>query len=116
MKNCTGSRYEKEFFTMSQIKDWHGKFGHLNVLHLDHESAITNYGKHDRVVATCSQGNELYCRVDHVWGLGMPTDKEVLAVARKTQGLRGKWILKDKTTWSNKSENDCTDFNFIRKV
>lgn len=29
---------------------WHGCFGHINITVLDHESAITAYGKHDRVV------------------------------------------------------------------
>jgi len=94
MKICTGPRYETEFQSLAAIPGWHGKFGHLNVLQLDHESACTGKGQHDRVVVYCPQGDGFECRVDSVWGLGFPTEKQVLAVARAfPNDLKGKWKL-----------------------
>lgn len=67
--------------------------GHLNVLIRDHDSAVTGFGKHDRVVAFDPRGNELFMRVDHKWGLGMPTSSQMLQAARLDNGLRGRWTL-----------------------
>lgn len=111
MKTCTGERYEGEFTHLAAINGWHGKFGHLNVLKLDHESDCTAKGKHDRVVAFCPDGGRLYCRVDHVWGLGMPSPAQVLRAAKKCNGSyqRGKWVLEGLQT---SEDGSCTDFNF----
>lgn len=83
--------------------------GHFNALVRDHDSVVTGFGRHDRVMATIAKCGELYCRVDHVHGLGMPTNAEVLAVARKDQGNRGRWRLTSKETWNG---GRCTDFHF----
>ncbi len=97
----TGPRYDMERIQLSLIDNWHGKFGHLNVVILDHDSVITHYGKHDRVMACCSQGKNLYCRVDSVWSLGEPSTKEILDVARKTQGVKGYWHLVKREVWED---------------
>jgi len=67
--------------------------GHLNVLTPDHKSVVTAHGKHDRVVCFLPQGDELYMRVDLKWGLGMPTPAQMMDVARKDQGVRGRWTF-----------------------
>lgn len=90
---CTGERYEGECLSLSHFNDWHGKFGHFNTKVLDHDSVVTAKGKHDRVCAHVPRSTVETFRIDHVWGLGMPTEKEILAVARKDQGLRGKWEM-----------------------
>lgn len=113
MKTCTGQRYEGELLQLASFHGWHGKFGHLNVTELDHESDCTGKGKHDRVVACCPDSIELYCRVDHVWELGMPTPEQVLKVAKKRNGSyqRGKFIFDRKETYDN---GKSTDFYFKR--
>jgi len=70
----------------NSFPNWHGKFGHLNVLKLDHESACTGYGKHNRVVAFLTQAGTLECRVDKVWGLRNPSPHEVLKAALDQNG------------------------------
>jgi len=91
---------------------WHGCFGHLNVLTLDHDSVITSKGEHDRVVAFLPDAKgELFCRVDHVWKLGTPSPEQVLTVARKDQGVKGKWKLDRVEKWEN---GKSTDFFFVR--
>ncbi len=69
--------------------------GHFNVYVRDHEDDCTGYGKHDRVMACCPSGGELYCRVDHKWNLGTPTPAQILKAAKKRNGgyQRGKWVL-----------------------
>jgi hypothetical protein len=71
----------------------HGEQGHLNILLRDHQSAVTGYGAHDRVVAFLPNADGLYMRVDHKWGLGMPTVDQMLKVARDDQDVRGRWVL-----------------------
>lgn len=87
--------------------------GHYNVLVRDHDSIITHFGKHDRVVAFLPDSEGLYCRVDHVWGLGMPTAAQVLDVARKNQGVRGRWSLVRTEDWTYNGK-EATDFHFKR--
>ena len=65
--------------------------GHLNVALRDHDSIVTHNGRHDRVVCFLPSGGELYMRVDNKWGLGFPTVPEMLDVARKDQGVSGRW-------------------------
>lgn len=77
----------------------HGEAGHVNVLTRDQDSIVTGFGKHARVIAFLPQGNELYIRVDHVWGLPRPTEQQILHVARKDQGLRGRWKLARSQDW-----------------
>ena len=89
--DCTGERYKNEAFHLQNIEGWHGKFGHCNVLKLDHNSVITGKGKHDRVICFLPDGEGLYCRIDHVWGLNTPTHAEILKVARIDQGVKGRW-------------------------
>jgi hypothetical protein len=91
MKQCTGPRYDTESQILAAFPGWHGKFGHLNVLHLDHESACTGYGVHDRVVCGVTKDG-LECRVDLVWDIGIPTITQILKVAR-ADGWKGRWAL-----------------------
>ncbi len=72
----------------------HGEAGHLNIFTRDQDSVITGRGKHARVIAFGPSGEELYMRVDMLWGLRMPTEREMLTAARKDQGLTGRWKLK----------------------
>lgn len=71
--------------------------GHLNVLKRDHDSVITGFGKHDRVVAFqpefCADNQRivLYCRVDHKWNLGAPTTRQILKAAKADQGIKGRF-------------------------
>lgn len=71
----------------------HGEPGHLNIYLRDHMSSITGYGIHDRVIVTLPDAEGLYMRVDHKWGLGMPTAEQMLKVAREDQDVRGRWVL-----------------------
>lgn len=82
---------------LAQVKKQLALEGHLNVYVRDHDSVVTGFGKHDRVVCFQPQGDTLYMRIDHKWGLGMPTEAEMLEVARKDQELRGRWKLKEIT-------------------
>jgi len=112
MKMCTGERYTGQFHTMINIEGWHGKFGHVNVLELDHESYITGYGKHDRVVAFIAENNQCYVRVDHVWELGMPTEKEILKVMRKDSEIKGRWKI---LSLEKESDGSSTHITFIKE-
>ena len=87
--------------------------GHLNVLVRDHDSYVTGHGKHDRVVAFCPQGNEMYCRVDHKWNLGAPTPTQILKVAKRDNGndQRGRWVLDRAESWG---DGKSTDYYFKR--
>lgn len=89
--------------------------GHLNVLVRDHDSVVTAFGKHDRVVAFSPDAEGLYARVDHKWGLGHPTPEQVLTVARKTEDVRGRWKFDRSVEWTSNGELH-TDFHFVRAV
>ncbi len=89
--------------------------GHFNVLVNDHDSIVTHFGKHDRVLACLPNHEGLYCRVDHVWNLGAPTAADVLDVARKHQGVRGRWKLARTQEWEHGGTLH-TDFYFIQEV
>ena len=91
----------------------HGEEGHLNTFIRDQESPVTDYGRNYRVVAFLPDCEGLYCRVDHKHGERMPTDREVLKAAIKTQGIRGKWVLSKIEGWSC---NQHTDFFFKREA
>ncbi len=93
------------------MKQAHGERGHVNTYTRDHDSVITAFGKHDRVVAFLPDNEGLYARVDHKWSLGEPTESQILAVARKDQGVRGKWRLDRREPWNDGSS---TDFHFVR--
>lgn len=84
--------------------------GHLNVYIRDHDRCVTGYGAHDRVVAFLPSGNKLECRIDHKWHLGMPTAEQVLIVARKDQGIGGRWALA-----SSETNGETSQFTFTRK-
>ncbi|AUR92213.1 hypothetical protein NVP1170O_100 [Vibrio phage 1.170.O._10N.261.52.C3] len=79
----------------------HMQDGHLNIFTLDHDSVVTSKGKHDRVVCFLPQFEPdygkvcLYCRVDTHHNLGLPTANQILTVARKDQGVKGKYRLID---------------------
>lgn len=92
-------------------RDPHGEKGHVNVFIRDHDSVITAYGQHDRVVAFLPDAEGLYARVDHEWNLGRPTADQVLTVARKDQGVKGRWTLDRRTPWADGSS---TDYHFTR--
>ncbi len=110
LNRCTGPRYEGEALTFGS--NWHGKYGHFNVATLDHDSVVTDYGKHDRVLATYPDHEGAYMRIDHLWELGMPTEKQLLKLARKEVNLKGKWKLDHARTqpWN---EGKCTDCYLI---
>lgn len=86
---------------MKQTRTEHGQAGHLNICTLDQESHITGRGKHARVIATIPDVNGLYCRIDMVWGLRVPTEKEILAVANHYGDARGRWKLKNWQPYKN---------------
>lgn len=72
----------------------HGEAGHLNIYVRDHDSVITGFGIHDRVIACFPQGGGLLCRVDHKWKLGDPTIDQILTVARKQDYIaNGNWVV-----------------------
>lgn len=104
MKICTGKRYQNESLHMPQ--SWHGKFGHLNVLKLDHESECTNFGKHDRIVTY----GDFSGRIDKVWNLGTPSDKDIVKFYKKEWDRRGKF----KVIKTFEDENTI-EFKLIKK-
>lgn len=81
----------------------HGLKGHVNTMIKDQDSVITGYSKHARVIAFLPNHEGLYCRVDMLWGLRQPTPAEVLTVARKDQGINGKWKLDKIETYESNS-------------
>jgi len=89
----------------------HHEEGHINAFCRDHHSVITAYGKHDRVVAFQPNDRELYTRVDHKWDLGMPSDTDILAVACKDQGIKGRWVFDRK---ARSSDGRFTEVYFKR--
>lgn len=94
----------------ASLTGWHGCFGHANILTLDHESVITGYGKHNRVICFLPDYEGLMCRVDHIWQLPIPTIKQILTVARKDQGVKGKWQL------YKEESNDGSTWYFFKKA
>lgn len=84
-------------------QDTHNQENHLNIYTLDHDSIVTGKGIHDRVVAFVPMYDLdydkicLYCRVDTIHGLGIPTEKQILSVARKDQGVKGRFKLIEKS-------------------
>ena len=112
-KHCTGPRWEGETLCNLACPGWHGKYGHINLGWLDHDDARTGYGKHDRIVACCPEGEKGYARVDHVWGLGMPSDTEVVKYYKAhsdVRPLRGKWRVASKRLWD---DGKCTEINLV---
>lgn len=69
----------------------HYEAGHLNIYKRDHDSVITGYGEHDRVVAFLPGPVDCFVRVDNLWDLGMPTDSQIEKVMRDDQGIKGRW-------------------------
>lgn len=95
-----------------QAGEQHFQEGHLNTHVLDHESSITGYGVHDRVIAFCSEvGGKAYARIDTKWNLGEPTDKEIIKVGRE-QGWRGKWKVVSREVWN---EGKCIDVHLEKQ-
>ena len=80
--------------------------GHLNIRLRDHDSYVTGFGKHDRVVAFCPKGDTCYARVDHKWKLGMPTLAQILKVARTLDRLPGRWIIDRIEPWPDGRSTD----------
>lgn len=89
--------------------------GDFNIYTKDIDSVVTGFGRHQRVCAFLPQCEPefngdlmLYCRVDRVNGLPDPTTQEILAVARKDQGVKGKFKLVQKTVYGKDDVNiDC---------
>jgi hypothetical protein len=74
----------------------HNQPGHVNAYVLDHNSKITGFGNHARVIAGMdTQTGELYCRVDMVHGLRAPNVHEILDVARR-EDFKGRWVMKSR--------------------
>jgi len=76
------------------MKKEHNESGHINIYTKDQDSHITGYGKHERVIAFIPDAEGLYCRIDLCWGLPIPSEKDVLKVARSNAGAMGRWKLK----------------------
>ena len=103
------------------IKNAHNRPGHLNVITPDEKDIVTGYGKHARVVAFHPDHEGLYVRVDlasHIRkvdseypDLPEPTVEQILNVARKDQGLRGKWVLRSRKVWD---DGGRIDYHFDR--
>jgi len=71
---------------MATILDGHGVPGQLNVLYLDVDSDVTNYGRHNRLVVFGSLPGEprkLTIREDIRDGLPMSTDSDRRRVANR---------------------------------
>lgn len=105
-------KYPEEPQHLAAIPGWHGLFGHLNVVTPDHKRKVTGYGAHDRIVVFHPDSEGLYCRVDHIWGLGAPTEAQILAVARSHEGcnLRGRWKLQSMDVFDDGS---ATEYRFV---
>jgi len=88
--------------------------GHLCRLRRDHDSVVTGFGRHDRVVCCLPKGDELYMRIDHKWELGTPTIEQMLTVARNHQGVTGRWVLASMTMWNNGMSMDVV-FRAVRR-
>jgi len=114
---CTGPRYNGETLNLVLVPGWHGKYGHLNALELDHDSACTGYGKHNRVVAFCPDHEGLYCRVDHVWNLRQPSPCEVLhaAIARNGYPDMGRAYTWEFERSETHADAESTDFYFKKR-
>lgn len=101
MRNCLGNNQGKYDY-LKTIEGWHGKYGHVNVYKLDHDSIITSYGKHDRVMAYLPQYDAEYnsivfhATVSHCWELGVPDDTTVLKVSKANQDFKGRFKLLEK--------------------
>ena len=105
--DCTGPRYRQEAASLAMIPGWHGKYGHLNVLQRDHDSMETAFGQHDRVIAFEPQGNRAYCRIDHVWQRGTPTEKQIIAVMKAwPNSIKGRWKLESMAQHDDGSSTD----------
>jgi hypothetical protein len=85
--------------------------GHFNTQTDDQDSIVTHHGEHFRVLATLPDHEGLYCRVDHCHGKRIPTVDEILDVARKDQGVHGKWTLAKSTEYESNGLTR-TDFQF----
>ena len=109
---CTGERYPGQSHWLSMVPGWHGKFGHLNTVTLDHDSVVTGYGVHDRVVAFLPKGNECYVRIDHVWALGFPTERQIIDVMHKHQDIKGRWKIDRIEPWD---DGHATDVYLVRE-
>jgi len=92
----------------------HGEDGHLNVYVRDHDSVVTGYGQHARVVAFSPESVTAYCRVDYRHeGLHRPTDQQIIEVMRAQEGLSGKWHVHLRRSWG-KPKWDSEDV-YLRK-
>lgn len=100
------------------MKNVHGEKGHLNIYVKDHDSVVTDFGKHDRIVCFQPQFDDafncvvMYCRCDHKWNLGEPTTEQILQVARKDQGIKGKF----KMTFTESSIDGMTTDYYFKKL
>ena len=91
----------------------------LNTHTKDENSIVTSYGKHQRVVAflpyvseSYKNRSELYCRVDCVNDLPEPTHEQILKVARKDQGVKGKYRFHNSVSYLNNGHK-VIDYFFI---
>lgn len=108
-----------EFERQPTMNIQHNEKGHMNVFVRDQDSVITGFGKHARVVAFLPQWNEelnavaVYVRVDLVWDLPEPTEKQILEVMKKDQGIKGKWVMATKVYWEPSPEKGSIDYHFV---
>jgi hypothetical protein len=83
------------------------KHRNFNTQTPDIKSAITAFGKHNRVI-TCFPSYDpeygctiIYARVDHVNNLPNPTINQILAIARAKQNTKGAFTLIDQSSDDN---------------
>ena len=89
----------------------HGIKGHLNIYTKDEDSVITSFGKHNRVVCFLPKSNTFYARVDRFNEIIDPTIEQILQVAKKDQGISGKWELLERI---ESHDRKSIDYTFIR--
>lgn len=77
----TSTRNMRTMYEAISRQQHHGEVGHLNIYVRDHDSYVTGFGIHDRVVACKPILGGLLVTVDHKWKLGEPTVEQVLTVA-----------------------------------
>lgn len=101
------------------MMETHGREGHLNVVVPDEKDVVTGFGKHARVVAFHPDNEGLYVRVDRASkvkavddkypSLPDPTIAQIVDVARRDQGIRGKWKLRSREEWP---DGHSIDYHF----
>jgi len=94
----------------------HGESGHFNTLVKDQDSIVTGYGKHDRIVVSRDpDSGNFTARIDKKWNLGMPTDEQIMVVAKEdwSDEMKGKTWKVDRST--KQSDDTSTWIDIVSK-